>query len=338
MAVTSYGYAGTIMPGEPWAAIQRVLGRAYYVADSVSVLVTAYGAGLRQVQIAPGPFGGHGVYDENSDAALVQLPEVASGVEYFLIVVRRNWTTPETTFGYVSAGTDPSTLPARQTQPGILDEQPLALVSLAAGAATPVVVADLRVWGLDLLQAVDKRVLQYRNEPGTQIKIGTSVWTRTSTSGSDTWAEDPGPYGAISLPSLTGTSALVPASGWDINSPLTCELIPDGNQVDLHFEVRRTGSQVQSYSTGNFADTLVGTVPAPYRPSRPVVGVASYFGGPDSSGWVTYTALLALNPSGTLVLWHGSPGAHIWPMSASFNASYGLPVSVYGHLSFTRRS
>src|SRR5690606_19607196 len=122
MAITSYGYAGTVAPNEVWARMQYGLGRRYWVYDGNDCIVSPSTTTVRGVSVAPGWLGGWGILDHITSAETVQLPTVPSGTSYFLIVARRSWGTNQaTTIEYIDAGTSaPSTLSALERgTPGV---------------------------------------------------------------------------------------------------------------------------------------------------------------------------------------------------------------------------
>lgn len=184
--IDSFGYEGTIAANDVWARVQSIIGARYTVAGATAAQVTAVSAGTREVKIAAGSLGGHGILDEITADITLQLPVVASGTEWFLIIAKRTWgLTQATSIDYVPAGTAP-VIPTRVTDPGVEDDQPLALVSLTAGSSVPGTPIDLRVVGSDRsggLIAFDELALSYFNEPGSVVQIGNSLWTRILDSG-----------------------------------------------------------------------------------------------------------------------------------------------------------
>lgn len=181
MTINSWGYEGSIMPNVDWALMQYALGHQYFVLDDASVKVTPAGDGTREVDISPGFFGGQGILDQNDASVRLQLPTVASGTNYFMIVARRTWgATQATTFDFIDAGTG-ATLPVRNVSPGTLDDQPLALVPVVAGNTVPGNPIDLRAIGHSKggpYFANSNLVLAYLDRVGTVVQIGNETWTR----------------------------------------------------------------------------------------------------------------------------------------------------------------
>jgi len=261
----SPGYAGAYMFNADWAKIQRGLGAKYWVDDLAALKVTPKTGGTREVNIAAGIGGGHGILDTNDATATVQLPTVASGTSYFMIVLKRTWgVTQASTFGYIAAGTSSATLPTRATDPGnTADDQPLALVSLASGSTNPVVVADLRAigHGKDELLAFDERVLQYINWPGARVTIGEKQWFRRINIAGNAfeWATTDN---TVVLATGTAWTGAVKA-GWAIS---TCvgrkvRIGPGFWLVDAFMEFQRTGACIQpNKTTGGMTDADTNAV------------------------------------------------------------------------------
>ena len=154
MAITSIGYPGTVAPGEDWADLQRTLGKHLAVDDPHAFRVMASPTGTRQVKVTgPGRAMGEGILDHlDATVEMPSLPSVPSGHKYFLIVLNRHWDDDAGGFrselGYVE-GTAARTLPAYTKIPGVLSQQPLALVRITAGNTVPTEIVDLRVVSTD---------------------------------------------------------------------------------------------------------------------------------------------------------------------------------------------
>jgi len=176
----SIGYDGTV-DETPWSKLAPRLGSRYGVVALNDFHVTVKPAADRTVIVAPGTAYGMGIVDTETVNTEVALPLVSSGTQWFLIVLRRNWSGAggATTVTYVAGGAT-AAVPSRNVTPGTLDDQPIALVPITAGvqlAGTPI---DLRVWnGAGGAFARDPLVMQYVNEIGTQLRIGTDDWTAT---------------------------------------------------------------------------------------------------------------------------------------------------------------
>jgi hypothetical protein len=336
MAITSYGYAATIAANTPWALMQYTLGQEYFALDGAAARVTPVSAGTREVDIAAGYIGGQGVLDYNSAPIRLQLPTVASGTSYFLIVARRTWsTTQATSFVAIPAGTS-ATLPARNTSPGVLDDQPIALVPLTAGQTVPGTPIDLRAIGSKngTYFAFSTLVLNYLTRVGTIVRIGTSTYTRiVNSSYVASWERDLGVYGRVALPTASAAGIIVTAPGWTAGSPMINVGALDGNAVSLDLQVRRTGAALGASAQGNFNDTVIGVISSAYRPRRRRLVTTMLAFATSSTERVNYGSGLGLSfidPSGNWVLVAGMPSIWITPPT---NTS---AVSIWASVDFLR--
>lgn len=338
MAITSYGYAGTILPNAPWALMQKVLGQEYFVEDANAAKVTAVTTGTREVQVGAGYIGGHGVLDYNSAPVTIQLPNpTGSTTQWFMIMARRTWGTSQSTFfGYINAGTG-ATLPARSTNPGTQDDQPLALVAITPGQSVPTAVRDLRAVGFSKggpYMASDDLVRSYMTRVGTVLRIGSATWTRTSTD----WERAPGPTERIALPTASGSGLITPASGWSILAPMICTGTRNGNTTDLFIELRRSATTKITVPTdGTFSDIPLGQLvdPTRFAPNNILPFAFEYFGGAAADNYGSFMGLGVLRPTGALEMVAGTAGQHIQPQPSS-TTLIATRVSVRLHLSFLR--
>jgi hypothetical protein len=201
MTITSLGYSGTIAPNVGWANMQQVLGSRYMVASHTDCVVSPLVGGTRQIQVSTGYMGGWGILDQITATETLTLATVASGIHYWLICAHRNWTTPVTTITAIDAGTAlPATMPTRSTSPGTTDDQPLALVSIAAGATNPVVIYDLRAIGGPNFYNMSASLqnlpnwLSYMAIEGSTVYTGNKRWYRSVNqfTGNAFWGHRPG--------------------------------------------------------------------------------------------------------------------------------------------------
>lgn len=177
--MTSFGYAGTIGAGE-WVIAQRILGCRYAVLEPSHFQL---GANTSGITLSAGAAGGGGVYDEWDTTQSVTLTKPASGMAWWMICIRRNWTTLGSTLVAIPAGTSmstPTALPARNTTMGGIDDQPLWLVAWPAASSTPVLASavDLRLIGRGPSNYVANhdRVREYFKEAGATLRIGGMDW------------------------------------------------------------------------------------------------------------------------------------------------------------------
>lgn len=181
MAITSFGYPGTIDAKTQAVWLPMVSAAQYSVADAGDLRVTARTAVDRGISVAAGTAAGDGVMDVLSTAEASVIPSVTGTnvSRWFMVVLRRNWTTNSSSI-VVLAGSATKALPARQNAPGTMSDQPLALVRVEAGKTTIAEIVDLRAWGRSGgMFALDDLVRSYLTDIGTTIRIGTSIWERT---------------------------------------------------------------------------------------------------------------------------------------------------------------
>lgn len=171
MAITSIGYGNTIVPDTSTAKWLPRAGMSHYgVAGWSDWRPTIGGAGNRAVTIAAGVGWGWNIVDTNSAPAVVNVPSVGSGQRYDLIVAHRDWGTGTTTFAVVEGGSA-KVIPPRDTNPGVEDDQPIAVVRVAAGNNSVLELWDVRVIPAPQGFAVDPMVLSYFDEVGTSLRL-----------------------------------------------------------------------------------------------------------------------------------------------------------------------
>jgi hypothetical protein len=338
VTISSAGYPGTFTaPPSRWAMMQQGLGVRYWVRSAASLLATPLQAGTRQLSLAPGDFGGHGVVD-SSTGETVQLPVVATGTRYFLIVARRTWGAANaTTIEVIDAGTTITALPARNANPGTIDDQPLWLVPMSAGSSVPGTPIDLRLIGTDkgVFQANSDLVRQYANFEGIEIVIGTTRWRRGSgSSGSAEWVGyGLGPNDKQVLPVLTGAQVIgAPAAGswtWTATTPTTLRTraVRQGNRVDVWLQMRLAlgGTAIIPTQAGNFPDEAIGKLAASIRPATETPFAFLYRGGTGATNTAIVGGTGEVRPSGDVVLMSGSglyrlnPEGSLYSLKAHFS-------------------
>lgn len=179
MAITSYGYDGSI--GESiWARMAPRVSTPYWVLDPDHLKLSINTSRDRAIDIAPGEFGGSGVFDVSDAIETVTFEPVSSGWRYDLIVARRNWqgVGGKTTFEVIKGGSR-RIIPSFNRNPGVMDDQLLALVPLQAGRVRPDGIIDLRGFGVNGNVIVrDALAMEgYSNWPGLQVQVGREVYT-----------------------------------------------------------------------------------------------------------------------------------------------------------------
>lgn len=215
MAITSHGYTGAVNNVQ-WAGMAGSLGFDYVAKGPNDCKASAVGSATRTVRIAAGVIAGGGVIDYVDAPVDIVLPNVTTGSRWYLIVADRTWqTTNATVFTYV-AGTAVKQLPARTTGFGTKDQQPIALVRIAAGQTIPAEVIDLRVVGSNngVMVGFDTLALEYLNSVGTVVRIGATEWTRglSALGGAPAWSPRTDSPGARPFVQIGRTTAFGPIS------------------------------------------------------------------------------------------------------------------------------
>lgn len=179
MAITSKFYTGSVDHVE-WSKAAGEVGSSFYGAEDLTSWAPSVVSGVdRTVRIGTGTIWGRGVRDTKDTTSDVAIPSVSSGTRWDLIVARRTWGTSTTSVVRVQ-GTSTKGIPAGRTVgPGVVDDQPLALVKVTSGSTAITELVDLRCFGGGAggMQAVDKLALQYLAFPGALVVVGTEVWT-----------------------------------------------------------------------------------------------------------------------------------------------------------------
>lgn len=234
MAIISVGYDGPVTESQ-WAEMIKKVGSSDYgVVGLNDWKVTSVTGSTRTISIAAGKGWGHGVFDENTGNVTLTLDSVSSGSRWDLIVMRRDWTGTggASTFEKVNGSSVKEIPSSRATGPGIIDEQPIALVQISAGSTLPTAIVDLRVWSGNGGMITDNWLaLTYLDSLGTQVLTNTDskIYTRIiGDDGNALWTTS-APDGYIPLWESGQTlSGGIPNTGNNF-------LVQAGTQVD-HFD------------------------------------------------------------------------------------------------------
>ena len=179
MAITSYGYGGTVEEAA-WARMAPRLGVPYWVKDTSSLVASVDTTRDRAIKISPGEFGGTGIFDTSNSTESLQFDYLASGTRHDLVVARRDWqgVSGRTTFEIIKGG-KLEALPSYNRNPGVVDDHPLFLVKLVAGQTRPASIIDLRGYGANGKVIVShKLAMDYYNDyPGLQLQLGRRIFT-----------------------------------------------------------------------------------------------------------------------------------------------------------------
>lgn len=265
---TSHGYDTTTdnpYTENTWFDAHPSIGAATYgVRGAGSWKVSVVTGADRTVSISAGKGFGRGVTDETFANDTLKLDAISSGSRWDLIVVRRDWTPTGgvSKFAIVKGGTLTAIPSGRLTGPGI-DDQPIAFARVQNGSSQVVEVIDMRCWAVNGgVEALDGTALQYLEEPGASVRIGTTEWHCTS-QGNGLWAWEARAIEHLSPvnPSAFGNGFLpYLALGWN---GVKAQLVEGVVYVN--------GAAICSQAwTGG---TTICNLPAPYRPDFNVQGV-----------------------------------------------------------------
>lgn len=179
MAITSVGYDGTVDEKQFEMIMGYSAHSSFGVHGPMAFAASNVAGQTLQVRLAAGNAWTSGVVDVMDAASTVQLPAPpASGSRWDMIVLRRNYQPPGgTTSLAVIKGTSSKTLPARETNAGILSDQPLWLCRIDAGSGIVNEYIDLRVWARNGgCTANHDLVRSYMGHTGTMIYINGIHW------------------------------------------------------------------------------------------------------------------------------------------------------------------
>ena len=177
-APVHFGFPGSIDSVALAKWIHHVGQSRYGVADAASWEVKTLTGVDRAVSVLAGIGWGDGVMTKTDVSTTVTFPSVSSGSKWFMVVARRNWSSPASvTYTYLTGGATASVLPMEE-ESGVLADQPLALCRVDANSAVVAQIIDLRVFVGEGggLYAKSELVMGYMTSPGAQILIGESQW------------------------------------------------------------------------------------------------------------------------------------------------------------------
>ncbi|MDQ4502189.1 hypothetical protein [Sinomonas sp. ASV322] len=194
MAITSIGYDGPITEPGLASLLPNSGGMQWGVIGAGDWAVTPHPSTAQALNIAPGVGWGPGVIDTSNAIETIQCDPISLGqTRWDLIAMRRNWQPAGGQSRFVAVkGTSAKGLPGkavaptplsntqRQVFPGIVEDQPLALVQWTGGQSQPTAVVDLRLWGANGgMVAKSDLVLTYLDRVGSTVTIEGDVWQCT---------------------------------------------------------------------------------------------------------------------------------------------------------------
>lgn len=180
MAFTSIGYDGTVNERQ-WAELVPNAGSCEYgIKGAGDLKVSAVPGQPLMLSVSAGTGWGHGVIDTSTTNTTITCDTISSGTRWDLIALRRNWQPlagGPSSIVKVTGATTKVIPAARKNEPGVEDDQPLALVQWTAGQTQPTAIIDLRVWaGNGGAVAKDDLALSYLGKIGAMVTIGNVQW------------------------------------------------------------------------------------------------------------------------------------------------------------------
>lgn len=255
MTITSSGYNGSVTE-VTWAGLSNLVGTDYAVAGDSDWRVSVGGTGTRPVTVAAGTAFGSGVRDVNSASINANPASIASGTRWDTVVIARNWST-NTSAVAIRTGTSTKAVTLTNTTPGVLDDQPIALILLDSSLAAVQQVVDLRTQTGKI-----HTVATGAGVPFLPVSVGAwayaldtgHFWHGRIVSATPTWVDVNAPvWQSITLPSSTLASTPAPAF------------------TKINGIVYLRGSWLPTSGTflsggGTGGQYSLGTLPAGYRP------------------------------------------------------------------------
>jgi hypothetical protein len=318
VTIVSKGYTGTIAPNVDWANVQASLGNTYWVGGSNPAgPVTGSSDGTRHVTVGTGTMGGQGIWDNITAAETITLSSVATNT-YFMIVAHRDYSASTTTIAAVSAGTTlPTVLPTRTNNPGVVDEQPLALVMLTS-SGTVTVIYDLRNIGAKDKFSMDANLSTlpawFSYLPvGSTVVSGNVTWYNDAFNG---WVADP--TVVISGPSFGNPLSITPITGWASSADLESHGVTSGPVRSLNLLVRHSSTSnpiTFSSTSGNAIGTNLTPINVGNTTFQPPRELAVPFLYTSTDGGA-YAGTAFFTTSGNFIIESGAPNTSIAQQSS----------------------
>lgn len=227
-SIGSRGYDGRVVDELAWARMARYNGRTYSVGGPSHLRVSTVAGADRTVRIEAGEAWGQGVLDD-FETSTIGLPNPGSGTRWHLLAVRRDWQPPAgvSVIDYLPGATDQAIPPSRLNDPGVEDDQPIALVQVSATSTTPTAIIDLRAWaGNGGIRVAHPLALRYLTSVGAVVHVGRpgehvvydAEWRCVvDAAGNAVWQALDRPWAAYNARTTTtpgGVDSYSGASGW----------------------------------------------------------------------------------------------------------------------------
>jgi hypothetical protein len=338
MAINSYGYPYTIMPGSGLARHVALSGKRYLFPGYSDFRPTISGTGTRRVNIAAGWSEGQGVNVQSDATIQVDLPEPSGSSQWFLITLDR-WVdnpdydeeaepgTPEAEL-YISrvsytAGTSSKAIPSVAQNPGDEDHQWIALARVTNTSSQVQELIDLRLLAGE--GGSDYVVLSAEAMQGLEGTVGARVfradttgghvptyYTRVLSGATLQWHKESDPDEV-----LLGLAACnIPPSGWARQAP-GIRMIRKGKHRSFTYAVERSGGSSNVFTSnarGGLGDMDIGSIHAEDRPgSGMVVNLLGRFTDQTNGSNATYAAFAHITSGGDIRLNSMLPNIEVRP-------------------------
>lgn len=305
MAITSTFFDGPVTEVDHAQAIYYIGRSKYGVVGSGAFRVYA-GTGDRTVNVAAGTAWGAGVLTTSTAVESVALPAPGIASRWYLIVLRRNWSGVggTATITYIAGGSAKAMPASRNSNPGVIDDQPLALVRVVNGQSAVAEIVDMRTWGGNLIR--DQLALEYVAGPGEEYRndFTGEVWRADANVNWKKVAADDSGW-------VNGSFA----SGWGAgksgeNAYIRARKIALGDTylVDVRAYIYRRGAEIKGTSTGNIQDQKMGRLPSGFYPRYSNVSLNSRNGGWNRGGTIDsdgYLYISSIPPNMNIPQWYG---------------------------------
>lgn len=194
MALTSVFYDGPVT--ETDRAKNRAGAPDYGVYGASDFQVITNGSVPYSVLVRAGRAHGWGITDTAATNQTLTFDAPASGVtRWDLVAVRRNWQPllgGPSTLVVIKGGAFTNIPAGRKTNPGIEDDQPLALVGWKGGQSAPFQIIDLRCWASNGgMEIANEIAFEYLGRPGACVRLDGWDWRfARQANGAWTWVTD----------------------------------------------------------------------------------------------------------------------------------------------------
>lgn len=241
----AYGYPKAAITADKLPLWMQPLSR-FSVGGPADWKVTGLASMDRGIRVAAGTGSGDGVTDVTFEYETLSIPAPTIASRWYTIVRRRNWSGTGTSTLVAVPGTDTKALATvnssgRRNEPGVVSDQPLALVLVTQTDSTVKEIIDLRCWASNGgVEVVDRLALDYLATPGAAVKLGGVMW-RYEAKANGVWGWDNGETGWTDL--IMGTTPGVPnvrhAGWWERvkNTPAQARLAAGGTMIQVRGEL-----------------------------------------------------------------------------------------------------